>query len=39
MGKLGSPEDIAFATGFLLSNKAKWITGIALNVDGGYSIF
>ncbi len=39
MGKLGSPEDIAFATSFLLSNKAKWITGIALNVDGGYSIF
>lgn len=39
MGKLGSPEDIAFATSFLLSNRAKWITGIALNVDGGYSIF
>ena len=39
MGKLGSPEDIAFAASFLLSNKAKWITGIALNVDGGYSIF
>ena len=39
MGKLGSPEDIAFATSFLLSNKAKWITGIVLNVDGGYSIF
>jgi len=39
MGKLGLPEDIAFAASFLLSNKAKWITGIALNVDGGYSIF
>ena len=39
MGKLGSPEDIAFAASFLLSNKAKWITGVALNVDGGYSIF
>ena len=39
MGKLGSTEDIAFAVSFLLSKKAKWITGIVLNVDGGYGIF
>ena len=39
LGKLGTPEDIASAASFLLSSKAKWITGVVLNVDGGYSIF
>ena len=34
---LGKPEDIASACAFLLSDAAKWITGINLIVDGGYS--
>ena len=34
---IGSPNDIALATIFLLSNAAKWITGITLPVDGGYT--
>jgi len=34
---LGKPEDIASACAFLLFDAAKWITGINLIVDGGYS--
>jgi NAD(P)-dependent dehydrogenase (short-subunit alcohol dehydrogenase family) len=33
----GSPEDIANACVFLLSDEAKWITGSNLVIDGGYS--
>jgi NAD(P)-dependent dehydrogenase (short-subunit alcohol dehydrogenase family) len=32
---LGKPEDIAGAAAFLLSQDARWITGITLIVDGG----
>ena len=35
MGKLGSPEDIAYAVVFLSSDYANYITGQTLNVDGG----
>jgi 3-oxoacyl-[acyl-carrier protein] reductase len=35
LGRLGSPEDIANAAVFLLSDNAVWITGHVLNVDGG----
>lgn len=34
---LGKPEDIANACLFLASEKAKWITGSNLVVDGGFS--
>ena len=34
---LGEPEDIANACAFLLSDASRWITGINLIVDGGYS--
>ncbi|OHV30817.1 MULTISPECIES: SDR family oxidoreductase [Pseudofrankia] len=34
-GRLGSADDIAAATGFLLSDAASFITGIDLLVDGG----
>lgn len=34
---LGKPEDIANACAFLLSDASRWITGINLIVDGGYS--
>jgi 3-oxoacyl-[acyl-carrier protein] reductase len=35
LGRLGRPEDIANAALFLLSDKAAWITGTELIVDGG----
>ena len=38
MGKLGMPEDIGEVALFLSSDKAKYITGIVLPVDGGNSI-
>jgi NAD(P)-dependent dehydrogenase (short-subunit alcohol dehydrogenase family) len=38
MGKLGEPADVANAALFLASAQAKYITGIALPVDGGNSI-
>jgi NAD(P)-dependent dehydrogenase (short-subunit alcohol dehydrogenase family) len=33
----GTPEDVARATVFLMAPENKWITGINLVVDGGYS--
>lgn len=37
--KLGEPEDVANAIVFLASDKAKYITGIVLNVSGGIELF
>ncbi|BDI28652.1 3-oxoacyl-(ACP) reductase [Capsulimonas corticalis] len=38
MGKLGSPEDIAYAMAFFASDEAGWITGQTLCVDGGQTL-
>lgn len=35
---LGEPEDIANAVIYLLSDASKWVTGINLTLDGGFSI-
>lgn len=37
-GELGEPDDIAEAVLFLSSDRAKFIQGVALPVDGGFSI-
>ncbi|MDT9200341.1 SDR family oxidoreductase [Limnospira fusiformis KN01] len=34
---LGTPEDIANACAFLLSDASRWVTGSNLILDGGYS--
>jgi NAD(P)-dependent dehydrogenase (short-subunit alcohol dehydrogenase family) len=34
---LGNAADVAYAIVFLLSDEARWITGTALSVDGGYT--
>ena len=35
LGRIGAPDDIAAATLFLASDAARYITGVALPVDGG----
>jgi NAD(P)-dependent dehydrogenase (short-subunit alcohol dehydrogenase family) len=37
MKKIGSPDDLANMAEFLLSEKANWITGQIIHVDGGMS--
>ncbi|MCS4526876.1 SDR family oxidoreductase [Clostridium botulinum] len=36
--RLGTPEDVAEAVGFLASDKAAYITGQVIHVDGGMII-
>ena len=38
MGRIGAPEEIAAAASFLASDEASFVTGAALNVDGGFRI-
>ena len=38
LGDWGEPEDIANAAAFLVSPEARYITGVVLPVDGGFSI-
>lgn len=35
--KIGTPQDIAQAVLYLLTEKSSWITGQILHIDGGYS--
>lgn len=34
---LGEPDDVAYAAVYLASDEARWISGVALPVDGGVS--
>ncbi len=36
--KIGTPEDIAEAAVYLLSDKSSWVTGQILHIDGGSSV-
>ncbi|SFS63589.1 SDR family oxidoreductase [Paenibacillus sp. BC26] len=36
-GRLGEPEDIANAVDLLVSDKARWITGQTIRVNGGFN--
>jgi len=38
LGRLGTPEDIAHAVGFLLSDLASFVNGQVLRVDGGLTV-
>jgi 3-oxoacyl-[acyl-carrier protein] reductase len=38
LGRLGSPEDIAYSVLFLASKEADYITGQSLIVDGGQTL-
>ncbi len=35
---LGEPQDVAAAAAFLLSGAARWITGTAMVIDGGFTL-
>lgn len=37
MGRLGNPDDIAPSVSFLLSEEAKYITGLNMIIDGGWT--
>ena len=36
--RIGQPQDVANAVAFLVSDRAEWITGQVLSVNGGYAM-
>jgi 3-oxoacyl-[acyl-carrier protein] reductase len=36
MGRMGEPEELAALVAFLASERAAYITGVTVQVDGGY---
>jgi 7-alpha-hydroxysteroid dehydrogenase len=38
LGDVGEPEDVANLVRFLVSDEARWITGMSINVDDGHHL-
>lgn len=38
LGRLGKPEEVAYAVIYLLSNASAWITGTSIKIDGGLTL-
>jgi 7-alpha-hydroxysteroid dehydrogenase len=38
LGGVGEPDDVANLARFLLSDESRWITGVAIAVDGGHGL-
>jgi NAD(P)-dependent dehydrogenase (short-subunit alcohol dehydrogenase family) len=38
LGDVGQPEDVANLARFLIGPESRWITGTAINVDGGHAL-
>ena len=36
LGRLGEPEDVAWAVVYLASDESSWVTGASFLIDGGY---
>ena len=39
LGRYGTPQDIAFAIIYLLSDASSWVTGTDIKIDGGRTLF
>jgi NAD(P)-dependent dehydrogenase (short-subunit alcohol dehydrogenase family) len=37
LGRLGTPEDVAYCALYLASDESSWVTGAAFPVDGGFT--
>ncbi len=38
LNRVGTPEDIAHAVIFLLSDASSWVTGTSITIDGGFTL-
>ena len=38
LGRIGTPEDVADVARFLISDKARYVTGDVISVSGGGSV-